>query len=70
VIQRLSSLSSAATAGPISSGRPGRPSAVTLAMKALTCSLSRTAPPAKSVSIAPGAIVFTAIPRGPSSFAR
>src|SRR5205814_905999 len=70
LIQRLSSLSSAATAGPMSSGRPGRPSAVTLAMKALTCLLSRTAPPAKSVSIAPGAMVFTAIPRGPNSLAR
>src|SRR5438874_9666296 len=54
LIQRLSSLSSAATGGPMSSGRLGRPSAVTLAIKALTCLLSRTAPPAKSVSIAPG----------------
>ena len=32
--------------------------------------LSRTAPPAKSVSIAPGAIVFAVMPRGPNSLAR
>ena len=35
----------------------------------LNSGVSRTAPPKKSVSIAPGATVFTAMPREPSSFA-
>ena len=43
--------------------------AVCDATKALTCALSRTAPPPKSVSIAPGATAFTRIPRAPSSLA-
>ena len=56
LIQPLFSLSRLAIAPPMSSGRPTRPSAVCDATKPLSCALSRTAPPPKSVSIAPGAI--------------
>jgi hypothetical protein len=37
---------------------PGAPNAVLLAMKSLTCLLSRNTPPAKSVSMAPDATVL------------
>ncbi|EDS6438924.1 NmrA family NAD(P)-binding protein [Salmonella enterica] len=67
VTQRLSSRSRLATIGPISSGTPTRPSAVIAANCALTSALSRTSPPPKSVSIAPGAIVLTVMPRQPNS---
>src|SRR5258708_11050311 len=61
---------SEAMAGPTSSGSPARPSAVCEAMNLLNSGLSRTLPPPKSVSIAPGATVLTAIWRAPSSLAR
>jgi hypothetical protein len=54
VTQRLCGLSRLATIGPMSSGRPTRPRAVMAANCALSAAVSRTAPPRKSVSIAPG----------------
>lgn len=68
-IHASSSLSRAAMASPISSGSPTRPSAVWAAICRFTSALSRTTPPPKSVSMAPGAMIFTEIPRPPSSFA-
>ena len=68
--QRLSSESSAAIIGPISSGTPARPNAVISATRLLISGLSRTMPPLKSVWIAPGATTLAVIPRGPSSLAR
>ena len=62
-------LTRAAMASPISSGSPTRPSAVWAAICRFTSALSRTSPPPKSVSMAPGAMMFTDIPRPPSSFA-
>ncbi len=47
--QRLSSDTSEAIIGPMSSGRPGRPRAVTSPMWRFTSALSRTTPPLKSV---------------------
>lgn len=69
LIQRLSSDSRGALIGPMSSNSPARPSAVTLATRSLTCGLSWTIPPEKSVAISPGATVFAAMPRAPSSLA-
>ena len=46
---------------PMSSGKPARPIAVVDATNSLSSALSRTAPPPKSVSMAPGAIEFTRI---------
>ena len=70
LIQRLSSESSEAIIGPMSSGWPARPSAVISPTCLLISGLSRTMPPLKSVAMAPGATMLTAIPRGPSSLAR
>ncbi|KAG0734771.1 hypothetical protein G6F31_021440 [Rhizopus arrhizus] len=53
----------------MSSGTPTRPSAVMSANCLLSSGISRTAPPRKSVSIAPGATVLTVMPRLPSSLA-
>ncbi len=47
--QRLSSVSSDAIIGPMSSGSPGRPSAVASDTILFTAGLSRTTPPLKSV---------------------
>jgi AraC-like DNA-binding protein len=49
---RLSAPSSEAISGPISSGTPARPIAITEATKPLFSGLPRTRPPPKSVSIA------------------
>lgn len=65
--QRLSSVSSEAIIAPMSSGKPGRPNVVASETILFTAGLSRTAPPLKSVCMAPGAIAFTVIRRGPSS---
>src|SRR4029077_20838481 len=70
LIQRLSSVSSDAIIGPMSSGSPARPSAVMSAIRLFTSGLSLTMPPLKSVAIGPGATTLTAIRRGPSSLAR
>jgi hypothetical protein len=70
LIQRLSSESSEAIIGPISSGWPARPSADMSATRLFISGLSRTMPPPKSLAMAPGATALTAIPRGPRSFAR
>jgi hypothetical protein len=67
--QRLSSESSEAIIGPMSSGRPTCPSAVMSATRLLISGLSRTIPPLKSVAIAPGATTLTVILRGPNSLA-
>lgn len=56
-----------ATTEPISSGKPTLPSAVLEAIILLRSLLSRTAPPPKSVSIAPVATEFTLICRAPNS---
>jgi hypothetical protein len=69
LIQRLSSESSDAIIRPMSSGTPARPSAVPAATLLFTAGLSRTIPPLKSVSVAPGATTLTAILHVPSSFA-
>ncbi|MNF03174.1 hypothetical protein D3C80_2024430 [compost metagenome] len=58
-----------ATTPPMSSGSPTLPSAVCEAIASLICSLSRTKPFPKSVSIAPGAIILDLIPLTPNSFA-
>ena len=65
--QRFSSESSDAIIGPISSATPARPSAVISATQRLTSGLSRTTPPLKSVSTAPGATTLAVMCRGPSS---
>jgi hypothetical protein len=49
-------------------GRPTRPSAVCPVIIWFTSASSRTIPPPKSVAMAPGAIVLTAMRRAPSSF--
>ncbi len=51
------------------SGTPARPSAVPSVTLLFTAGSSRTIPPLKSVSVAPGATTLTAILHGPSSFA-
>jgi len=58
--QPISGDSSDATTPPMSSGSPARPSAVSEATISFTSVLSRTTPPEKSVSMAPGAMAFAA----------
>lgn len=69
VIQRPLPARRIATALPMSSGRPVRPLAVCCATYWFTAAPSRTAPPKKSVSVAPGATEVTAIPLGRRSSA-
>ena len=55
----------AAAAPPMSSGRPTRPSGIVPLTSRLSSGLSRTAPPAKSEAMAPGARTLTRIPASP-----
>lgn len=60
LIQRLSSESSDAIIGPMSSGWPTRPRVVMSATRLCTSGLSRTIAPLKSVAMAPAVMVLTA----------
>lgn len=70
VIHRLRLAKSSAIAVPMSAGSPTRPSTVAAATASRIAGVSRTAPPRKSVAIAPGAIVLTVIETIGEYFAR
>ena len=67
LIQWASSLRSQAMTLLMSSGIPVRPIAARLSTMPSACSLSLTAPPPKSVYVAPAAMAFMEMPRGLSS---